>query len=60
MNKTYLGDGVYLNFDDRAAGAIVLTTADGLHATNRIFLEPEVVDALVAVLGYVKKPEVDG
>ena len=41
--KRYLGDGVYVDFD---GFQIVLTTEDGLRATNTIYLEPEVVNAL--------------
>lgn len=43
MSKTYLGDGAYAEFDGYA---IVLTTEDGIRATNRIVLEPEVWSAL--------------
>lgn len=37
-NKAYLGDGVYAEFD----GRLILTTEDGIGATDRIVLEPEV------------------
>jgi hypothetical protein len=47
--KTYLGDGVYAVMDEY--GAVVLTTENGIRATNTIVLEPEVYDALVT---YVK------
>lgn len=47
--KEYLGDGVYADFD---GGFLVLTTEDGIRATNQIFLEPEVIGALLA---YVEK-----
>lgn len=39
--KTYLGDGAYADFDGYG---VVLTTEDGIRATNRIVLEPEVLD----------------
>lgn len=39
MKKEYLGDGVYAEFDGYS---IVLTTEDGISATNTIVLEPEV------------------
>jgi hypothetical protein len=39
MNKAYLGDGVYIEFDEVD---LVLTTEDGVRITNRIVLEPEV------------------
>ena len=41
--KTYLGDGVYADFDNYN---IVLTTEDGVSVTNRIYLERAVFDAL--------------
>lgn len=41
--KMYLGDGVYAELDGLD---VVLTTEDGIRATNRIVLEPEVLDAL--------------
>ena len=46
MKKTYLGDGVYIQFTDD--NHIVLTTEDGISITNTIYLEPEVYAALVA------------
>ncbi len=42
-SKRYLGDGVYVDIDERG---IVLTTEDGIRATNTIVLEPEVIAAL--------------
>lgn len=45
MEKTYLGDGVYVDFVNSLG--IALTTEDGIRATNRIVLEPEVYGALV-------------
>ncbi len=42
--KQYIGDAVYVDFD---GFGIVLTTEDGIRATNRIVLEPEVYSALV-------------
>lgn len=42
--KTYIGDGVYVAFD---GFGLVLTTEDGISATNRIVLEPEVYSELV-------------
>lgn len=43
--RRYLGDGVYVAFDVSTLN-VILTTEDGLRATNRIVLEPEVLDAL--------------
>lgn len=42
--KTYLGDGVYANFDGYQ---IVLTTEDGYSVTNTIYLEPAVYTQLL-------------
>ncbi len=42
--KQYIGDAVYVDFDGYG---IVLTTENGIEATNRIVLEPEVYTALV-------------
>lgn len=44
MDKIYLGDSVYYRFDGYH---IVLTTENGLGASNEIFLEPEVIKALI-------------
>lgn len=44
MNKTYLGDGVYADTED---GMLKLTTENGYGASNTIYLEPEVIDALI-------------
>lgn len=46
--KPYVGDGVYVEFDDY--GAIHLTTENGLAVTNRIVLEPEVWARLVELV----------
>ncbi len=42
--KRYLGDSVYA---EDAGHGIVLTTENGYGPSNRIFLEPEVLDALI-------------
>lgn len=41
--KRYLGDGVYVDYDGYY---IVLTTENGINATNTIYLERPVLDAL--------------
>lgn len=41
--KVYLGDGVYVEFDGHG---LVLTTENGIEATNAIYLEPAVYSAL--------------
>jgi len=47
--KIYLGDAVYAKVDDW--GNLVLTTEDGIRATNRIVLELQVLQALFEYLG---------
>ena len=44
--KVYLGDAVYARVDE--FGAVILTTENGIRATNVITLEPEVMAALAA------------
>ena len=46
--KKYLGDAVY--YEPNGYG-VTLTTEDGITATNTIYLEPEVVAALLHALG---------
>jgi hypothetical protein len=45
MPKHYLGDGVFADFDTDTLN-VILTTEDGERETNRIVLEPEILDAL--------------
>ncbi len=47
--KEYLGDGAYVTFDGYH---VVLTAENGVHATDTVALEPEVLDRF---LEYVKK-----
>ena len=49
--KRYLGDGVYAIMD---GADLVLTTENGVEATNRIVLEPEVFAALEEFLARVR------
>lgn len=44
FEKTYIGDGVYVDWDGYH---LVLTTEDGISATNTICLEPAVQIKLV-------------
>jgi hypothetical protein len=44
--KQYLGDGVYVAMDE-SRDMLVLTTENGIEATNVIYLEEQVRDALV-------------
>lgn len=48
--KEYLGDGVYVRLNE--AHQLEVTTENGICATNTIYLEPEVYDALE---GYVRR-----
>jgi hypothetical protein len=47
MEKVYLGDSVYAAVED---GMVRLTTENGFGPTNTIYLEPEVVVALLEYL----------
>ncbi len=40
MNKQYIGDGAYVEFEGEN---VVLTTSNGIEDTNRIVMEPEVM-----------------
>lgn len=54
--KTYLGDSVYVEFDeDTSLGRLILTTENGLGATNTIVLEPEVYGALLTFVDSLKQ-----
>ena len=53
MYKQYLGDSVYAEYDEN--GQIILTTENGLGVTNKIYLEPEVLQALVRYNEYIKE-----
>ena len=50
--KSYLGDGVYIDYDGHA---LVLTAENGIEATDRIFLEPEVWSRLEAYVAELRK-----
>lgn len=52
MNKQYLGDSVYADFD---GFGITLTTENGFGASNTIYLEPQVLAALEAYKAYLRK-----
>jgi hypothetical protein len=55
--KEYLGDGVYVE-EDVGLG-LVLTTENGIRATNTITLEPEVWRALVRYVDRIREAERD-
>lgn len=42
--KRYIGDAVYVDLDD--SGRVILATEDGIRTTNRIVLEPQVLEEL--------------
>lgn len=51
MNKTYLGDSVYVEFD---GFGLTLTTENGIGASNTIYLEPGIFDALTDYVEHLK------
>lgn len=51
--KIYLGDAVYARVDE--FGVLILTTEDGISATNTIYLEPEIYDHLEMYMASVKE-----
>lgn len=55
MEKTYLGDSVYYQFDGYH---VVLTTENGHGSTNVIYLEPPVLQALIHAI--TKEPALNG
>lgn len=52
IHKTYLGDGVYVDFDGYQ---LVLTAENGIQAHDTIFLEPPVMQALLNFWGRLYK-----
>lgn len=46
-NKTYLGDGVYADFD---GFHVVLTVDNGVETTNTVYLEDTVINGLLRFL----------
>jgi len=51
--KTYLGDGVFVDWDGYA---LVLTAENGIDVTDQIILEPDVFTALVAYVERLNVP----
>ncbi len=51
--KSYLGDAVYVDFDGQG---LTLTTEDGIRATNSVYLEPEVWQALTRYVERLREP----
>lgn len=54
--KRYIGDAVYVKFDGYH---FVLTTEDGYSTTNKIAMEPQVVDEFYRYINDLKK-ELEG
>ena len=52
VNKDYLGDSVYADFDGYG---LMLTTENGLGASNTIVLEPAVIEALLRYIARMKE-----
>lgn len=50
-SKSYIGDGVYIEFD---GFAYTLTTENGVSVTNTIVMEPEVITNLKKYIGSVE------
>jgi hypothetical protein len=51
--KEYLGDSVYADFEN---GMVKLTTENGMGPSNTIYLEPEVMRALIRYAESRKNP----
>lgn len=49
-NKRYIGDGVYAEWDDAWLDQLILYTDNGIAITNKIYLEPEVIENLLRYL----------
>ena len=52
MEKSYLGDGLYVSFNN---GMICLTSENGIEVLNTVYLEPEVYQALTVYVDNLKK-----
>lgn len=50
--KVFLGDGVYAQHDGYS---LILTTENGVEATNTIYLEPSVINSLENYLKNLKE-----
>jgi hypothetical protein len=58
--KAYLGDSVYVETDSTVRGALILTTFNGITESNRIVLEPEVLENFLSLIELSKRPELKG
>lgn len=54
QRKVYLGDGAYVEYD---GSGLILTAENGVYATDKIYLEPDVYAALVAFVASLKRQE---
>jgi len=54
---SYLGDGLYATFD---GWSIELYASDGVNKTNRVYLEPEVLNAFEKYIADLRKEENNG
>jgi hypothetical protein len=54
VNKRYLGDSVYVEFDE--CSMLKLTTEDGIGVSNTIYLEGPVYEALVEYVAALRRP----
>lgn len=51
MNKDYLGDGVYIEYDGHQ---IRLFASNGIFDTNQIFMEPAVLNSFLRYIEQLK------
>jgi len=56
IEKIYLGDGAYAEYD---GWNIIVTTSNGIHTTNEICFEPEVIDKLFKYVLEIRKARED-
>ena len=52
QEPTYLGDGLYADFDGYQ---IELFATDGIHVTNKVYLEPKVLENFLNYVKVVRK-----
>tara|TARA_Y100000310_G_C20617604_1_gene781482 strand:+ start:965 stop:1135 length:171 start_codon:yes stop_codon:yes gene_type:complete len=54
--KLYIGDGVYVR-SGRYKGEVVIYTSDGVAETNKVFIEPALIDILAHSIKRISKEE---
>lgn len=54
MTKTYLGDSVYITQDPSWPAQLIIFTQNGPLPENEIYLEPEVIEALLKYIEKIK------